>query len=161
MKYFTKEWCLGILNEKKINSIANEYNEYIDKIYYKLPVTLKLLAKNVSLHDGIVKSVLFDKKNNILEIYGIFGDLQFGYFNLGLRYFNVDAINISKVHEIFLNKNIEILNDEIEILSEEKFSHRFIFQTKQEFEILFTDIEITVTNASSKEHKMEICLLKV
>ena len=72
MKYFTKKWCFGQLSTNTTNKIINDYNVYIETIYKELPVPLKFLIKNMSLHDGIINRVVFFKNNKILEIYGIF-----------------------------------------------------------------------------------------
>jgi hypothetical protein len=160
MKYFTKEWSLGRFNDKKSEKAANDYIRYIDGIYNRLSPTLKLLAKNISLHDGIFKFVLLDRKNNVLEIEGVFGDLLFSYYNLNLKYNILESIKLINLNEMFSGNKMEILNDEIEIISDEKFSHKFLFDTYQELEILFTDVEMKIKNESSKNFKHQKCQFK-
>ena len=87
MKYFTKDWCFGKLDDKEYENVERNYQKYIENIYEDLPATLKILIKNINLHDGIIKKGTFLKKENLFELEGIFGDLNFGYFGLTLKYY--------------------------------------------------------------------------
>ena len=81
MKYFTKEWCFGDLDEKEINNIVKKYKAYIKSEYSKFPFVLKVLSSNINLHDGIVRNIIFDQNNNFVRTSEIFGDLEVGYFH--------------------------------------------------------------------------------
>jgi len=161
MKYFTKEWCLGKLSDNKVNRILNDYNNYIKNIYEKLPLPLKLLTKNMYLHDGIITNVIFFKDKLSIELSGIFGDLQFGYYKLDIKYFNIDYIENEILKNIFFNKNIKILSDEIELLINDRFSHKFFFDTDKEIEIIFSNIKICISDASKKDYKNVICKVDI
>ncbi len=160
MKYFTKKWCFSELSDDEINNNINLYNRYINFIYDNLPVTLKLLLKSISLHDGIINSVTYVKSKKFLELSGIFGDLQFGYYNLIIKYLNINHFEKKYLEEI-LNNNDEILRDEIEKLSNSNYSHKFIFNSGNEFEIVFSDIELYFRNSSSKEYKKKKCKINI
>lgn len=62
MKYFTNDWFISRLPEEDLERIAEDYWNYIDSVFDKFPFTLKMLAKYVNLHDGIVLKSDLDKK---------------------------------------------------------------------------------------------------
>ena len=161
MKYFTKEWCFSNLEEAEIGKRIKSYKDYIDKIYEKLPFTLKILAKTLNIHDGIIKKVTFDMANDMLILEGVFGDLQVGYFSLKVNYINVSNINTDVLISNFRNQKVNVLSDEIEMISKNRFSHKMFFSTKKETEILFEDMEIAIRSEDQENFKTELCQIEV
>ncbi len=159
MKYFTKEWCFGNLTDEATEEKIVQYNEYINNIYTRLPVSLKILVKGISLHDGIINKVKF--ANNVLTLYGIFGNLQTGYFFLTIKYLEVLSLNKEALEFIFNNKKIEILNDEFEKLDENNYLHKLFFASKQEIEIPFRDVAIEIQNTFPDNYKKSYCKFEV
>ncbi len=157
MKYFTKDWCFGDLDDDKIQEVKKNYWEYIDHIKDSLPFPLKLLATNINLHDGIIDKVSYFSEKKSLKIEGIFGDLENGYFKLEVKYLNISEPKIRVLKTIFEQQTIEVISDEIELVSPRLFSHRFLLSTKKKIEIRFSDIEIKINNASSESYKKETC----
>ncbi|MBU4510158.1 hypothetical protein KJ830_03815 [bacterium] len=161
MKYFTKEWCFGELKDTKMDKINENYQKYIAGIYLKLPVALKMLVKNLFLHDGLIRNIVYFRSQKILEINGIFGDLQFGYYNLKIKYYGINEINTKILKMIFNDKKVEILKDEIEMLNSQQYSHRIIFSIGEEIEILFKDLSIEIIDEKAENYKKENCNLKI
>ena len=161
MKYFTQDWCDGKLNDMETEQKLRFYRGYIQKIYEKLPFTLKILSQSVNLHDGRLKSVVFDSGKNKLLIKGVFGDLATGYFVLEVKYLQVVSVNIKLLVNIFKNKKIEILSDEIEMLSDAMFSHRILFSLNKCIEIKFKDIELKIKTATFEQYKRAVCCYKI
>jgi|GEM_PF-3153532 len=162
MKYFTSEWCWGDLSDNKIREISQNYDNYINRTYSKLLFPLKLLAKNINLHDGIVKKIKLSPSMENLIFYGVFGDLEIGYFNLKLEYKNVRNFNVNVAFDIFSKKIVEIVRDEIEIIEDKNgiiFFHRFIFSNKSQFQIEFSDCSLKIENANAKNYKKKLCSL--
>lgn len=159
MKYFTKKWCFGDLTEKAIQDRVDAYKTYIDKIYDELPFVLKVLSKEINLHDGIIKKITLNKDSSILNMIGIFGDAQVGYFVLNIKYVNVSNLNEKNLGSTVNTKNLLILSDEIEKIEGNLYSHRMIFSSKRELEINFEKIEIKIQNANQKQYKMKTCKL--
>lgn len=157
MKYFTKDWCFGDLDDDNIQEVKKNYWEYINHIKDSLPFALKLLASNMNLHDGIISKASCSSEKKSLRIEGIFGDLQTGYFKLKIEYLNISEPDINDLKTIFEGRTIEIISDEIELVSQRLFSHRLLFSTKKEIEIRFSDIEIKINSASTESYKKEIC----
>lgn len=159
MKYFTKEWCYGYLTEKKIITQKKSYEDYIASIYHKLPFSLKILYEGISLHDGALMKICFDNNKHILILKGVFGDLQVGYFLLEIKYLKVQNLHDEFLKNVFKNQRIEILSHEIEMLSKEHYSHRMIFNTRNEIEIIFSDMQLKLQNTTQKKYFKSKCKL--
>ena len=161
MKYFTEDWCFSNLDDNEIEENLKSYRNYICNIYNKLPFVLKILAKGINLHDGKITSVAFIKKKKILNLNGIFGDLEVGYFLLKISYLYSCNIDASLLSHFFENQEVEILSDEIEMLEEKLFSHRMLFSNRKYIEIQFKDIEIAIQNESCQNYKSVVCALNI
>ena len=161
MKYYTQEWCFSNLDDQEIEERQKNYFEYIDKIYEKLPFTLKLLAKKINLHDGIISSIAFHHEQNILILKGVFGDLQTGYFLLEIKYLKTKNLSKELLISIFNEKKLEVLSDEFEFFSLGSYSHRILFSSKQEIEILFGDMEVCINNTTAESYKKEYCRVEL
>lgn len=161
MKYFTKEWCSSKLEDQEIEENVKKYETYINEIQKNLPFTLKMLTKSINLHDGIIKKVSYSSEGNSLSIEGIFGDLQVGYFILELLYSNVSKLEKDVLSSVFKGQKLEVLSDEIELISKNLHAHRILFSTNKEIEITFSDMKIKINNSSSENYKKEPCTLMV
>ena len=160
MKYFTNEWCFSRLDDDQIELAITRYNTYINQIYQTLPFVLKIMAKQINFHDGILSYACYAQDQNILILKGIFGDLQIGYFFLEIKY--IDTINLKPdlLNSIFDKQLIEILSDEISKDSEGIYAHKMLFSTNSEIDIQFKDVQISIQNANPKEYKKNQCELK-
>ncbi len=161
MKYFTKKWCLGELEDWELNKIMDNYHQYIEEIYPKLPVTLKLMVRSISLHDGFITSAKFLENEEALQIDGVFGDLSFGYFNLRIKYYNIIKINKNILKQLFENTKLEVLSDEVKILASEQYSHRIVFSTGKEIEVIFKNLLLEIGNEVSENFRNNRCTLKI
>lgn len=161
MKYFTKEWCFSNLGDYEIDRISKSYKDYIDSTHAKLPFVLKILAKSLNLHDGRLMKVSYIQNEGSLLLDGIFGDLQTGYFFLQIRYLGVSGLSEEVLRAIFKDQVLEILSDEIELFSENYFSHKMLFSSKNEIDIQFKDIQIGIRTATSKDYKKYACHFEV
>ena len=164
MKFFTREWCWGDLEGSQIELVNRNYNQYIKKVYKKLPYTLKIISKSINFHDGIIKKVEVSPSEKIIIFVGIFGDLEVGYFQLKLIYKGVIGLDLNLISSVFNGKKIEIIRDEIEVMenfSNSNFCHKFIFSNKDEFQLQFTDCNIQLENAQQNDYMKEKCSLVV
>lgn len=161
MKYFTKDWCFSNLDDDEIEKRLKNYRTYIHNVYKKLPFVLKNLIKTINFHDGKLEKVSFIQNKRTLILKGVFGDLEVGYYFLEVKYLKVSNLEIDFLDSVFKNQEIEILSDEIEVLNENLFSHKILFSTKQDINIQFQDIKITIQNAKPKDYKKLHCHLKI
>lgn len=146
MKYFTRRWY-GDIAEEESTRIRDSYWEYIENISEKLPFAVRILAKNINLHDAILQQFSYDitKKNVFLSCLG--GDLQVGYFVLECTYTQVDHC---QPNDFFIGK--QILSDEIELLEPRSFCQRFLFTDYSETEIVFKELSLSITESTSEKY---------
>lgn len=149
MKYFTKEWFFSRLGEVDMEKIAEQYWNYIDSVFEKLPFALKMLAKSVNLHDSIVIASVLEEKSRILTLELFCGNLQSGYFLLQLMYTGVseDSQNLEG-----LEKFVEVHANELEVVSS-GFCQRFLLSSGSEVEIKFLDVSLQVYTKTAKDYK--------
>lgn len=83
MEYFTNEWFFSRFSEDHIETAKTEYWSYMDGIFDGLPFTIKLLAKSINLHDGIIIETSREREKLNIDLFC--GDLQTGYFLLQLH----------------------------------------------------------------------------
>ncbi|MBA4155756.1 hypothetical protein [Flavobacterium sp.] len=157
MKYFDEKWCFSTISDDEIDARLMMYKQYVDSIYNEIPFVLKLFAKSIFFHDGIIDKIVFSQNNNYLKIHGVFGDLLIGYYFLEINYKNVCVLNEKMLDYIFKNKNKEVLSNEIEVLINDRYAHRFFFSDKTEIEIVFEDVDIKIENTHQRSYKRSIC----
>jgi hypothetical protein len=160
MKYFTKEWFSGDLTDQEAEKVKYQYWNYINSIYSNLFFPLKLLSKQINLHDSVITEICINEKNSSLILNMISGDLETGYFSLQISYNQVENIKKKSFDCIDFSKSVEILSDEIEKLTEKRFSHKILFSSKEEIDIHFGNIAIKIADAPDKSRKYA-CILKV
>jgi hypothetical protein len=164
MKYFTREWCWGDLDDDQAEKVSKNYDRYLDSIRSSLPFALKLLGNNINLHDGIVKKVKVFGVKKSLGLSGIFGDLEIGYFNLSVEYRNIHDLDLDWITGVFQRKKVEIIRDEIEVVKSgdvPRFFHRLIFSNKSEFQICFGDCSFQIESAHQKDYTSRPCSLSI
>lgn len=164
MKYFTKNWCWGDLDEKQVEEISLNYDKYIKKIYPLLPFSLKLIARNISFHDGILKGITISPSKKALTLEGIFGDLDWGYFDLRIDYKVVTEFSTENIKDKLGDQHLEIIRDELELVKKENeptYIHSFIFSNKIEFQIEFYDCALAISNADQKKYTKKRCCVKI
>jgi hypothetical protein len=155
MKYFTEEWCFGEIDNDEAEETLKKYKQYISSVFPKMPFVLKLLAKSINLHDGFIEKIEHFSQNLILS--GIFGDLDSGYFKLKITYRNVTGFELTKSSEIFSNKVAEIIRDEIEVMDNKSFVHRFLLSNKAAYQIHFSDCGIEIETAKKTDYRKINC----
>lgn len=159
MKYFTRQWCWGELSDAQIEKTSQRYDAYINGVYLKLPPPLKLLATSIHLHDGIIKKFTLSSSKKDLILSGIFGDLDIGYFKLKIKYKDIRNFNSEDTSELFMQKKMEIIRDEIGIEKSGIFVHRLIFSNQSEFQINFCECGLEIANATGKDYTKTPCSL--
>ena len=156
MKFFKKEY-FEEMNEALLDNAFSKYQEYIENNFSKFPVVLKILAKYIFLHDGILKQIIYETRKNLLILEYICGDLQFGYFGLKISCDLIKSFENSFLINLFQNKMIQILYDEIEVFNNKKFTHSFLYENSSEIEIIFEKASILIWEESPKSFVPQKC----
>jgi Protein of unknown function (DUF4085) len=143
MKFFTREWITSELKDEEFESVVPAYNRHLVKITPHLTPNLHNFVKTVNLHDGIIRRIVVDYTELILGLYLRCGDLQQGYYDLDIRYkdIQIDKAVVDTLAMAALNEKTEILYDELDITDDNKYIHRMIFYPDYEISIKFQDLE--------------------
>lgn len=155
MKYFTPLWYGEVLEEElsdeEATKIRDSYWEYIEKISAQLPFPLRMLAKQINLHDAVITKFSYNSKEKSLFLQAYGGDLEVGYFCLECNYSGVSKYWNSLGEKSSLVHR-EILSDEIEMLQAQCFSQRFLFKKLNEMEIVFENVSISLATIDADDY---------
>jgi hypothetical protein len=145
MKYFTKAWHRGELADSEVDRLQKCYWDYIEENKNSFPNSVRLLAIEVNLHDGLFSAVNVNQSANALKMSVIIGDLQAGHEDLDLIYSGVDftRLDIDHLRSLANAENTEFLYDELENLGNDNYEHRISFWPDGEISIQFKTIEIS------------------
>ncbi len=153
MKFFTREWLTGELNDKEYEKVVPAYNRHLAKIMPRLTPNLHNFVKMVNLHDGLIRLVMFDYKQLIFGLYLRCGDLQIGYYDLDIRYKDIQLNQavVDAFSKAVQNIKTEILYNELDVADTNNFVHRMIFDPHYEVSIVFRDLEFEKIPQSNRE----------
>lgn len=148
MKYFTQEWASGVLPDEEWQNIPLKYEQHLHSILDRLPESIKELANNTNLHDGLIRRILVNRKNKTIAIELRCGDLQCGYFDIDMEYSGVnfetaDLVNLAKIAR---DRNTELLYDEVDIGENGNYVHRILFHPLNEISIIFSTLKTIKTS---------------
>ncbi len=144
MKYFTQEWISGDLTNEEYDHARKEYRSYIDQVKESFPVSIRSLATEINIHDGLFTSVVVDTQKRLLKLELLIGDLQVGYEDLTFKYSDVDfsLLDTSLLETLANSSETEALYDEVEDVGNGFYQHRIIFWPRGQLCIQFKKIEI-------------------
>jgi len=142
IKFFTREWAHGDLSEEKCNEIRSAYRLHVDSLLSYLSESVAQLAKETSLHDGVIRRVCLDHKTGKLVLELRCGNRQTGYFDLDLIYLGVDfsALDLATLAERAGDRETELWYDEVDIYNDGRYIHRVLFWPVGEISILFAQL---------------------
>lgn len=155
MKYFTLQWWAAETGDRQ--PAFQAYYTYLATVKPRLPVALRRLSEDVSLHDGRLRRLLFVAARNELAI-----DLD-GYdfdrvrrshcaAKIGLAYRGVTSFESLADPEAGLagpHGYGDLGYDEIEILASGLFQHRMLFSSGIELVVTFAGFTLTYEVASA------------
>jgi len=144
MKFFTREWANGTLEEGESRRLERSYDLHLTSIMPKLPRDAQLLASEISIHDGLIKNIKVDRSTRTISLELICGDIQKGYFDLDILYRDAKLIemDINTLETLTKDQRTELLYDEFEQLDNSKFIHRILLEPEGELAFSFDDLRI-------------------
>ena len=151
MKYFTKEWASGKLDDVRHERARSDYWKRLNEISDEMPAPLKKLSNSISLHDALINRVSIDRTQSLLIVNLVAGDVQEGYFNLTLTYHDVqwEQLDLKKLSSAARDRRTELLYDEIDVLKSGRFSHNILMSGDYEgdkyfdLEFLFSEVDVS------------------
>ncbi|GAB4366979.1 MAG: hypothetical protein Kow00114_25340 [Kiloniellaceae bacterium] len=153
MKYFTRAWADGTLPDGEWEATGHTYRRRIEQIAGLLPEPLLTLARDISLHDALIRQVCADLTSARLSLRLVCGDLQVGYFDLNLEYRGVDwrYVNRKVLARRAEEEATEILYDEVDCLPEGGYEHRILFWPEDEIVLRFRALTLQRTERTDRD----------
>ena len=164
MKYFTEAWH-GETNDAASNAVFGKYRQHLAHLLPHLPPDVQTLATRTNLHDGLLHRLVADPQQASLSLTLRCGDLQVGYFDLELHYFQVLftpsltedlaglIANPSNDDLHYYGRRSEALYDEVD-MEEDWFVHRILFESRnsdyQELTVRFKQLHLRMTPRDSR-----------
>ena len=152
MKFFTRAWCEGKVDESEDR--GQMYVDHLAGIKSQFSPTLRALAfDEFPLHDGLIRQIIVSRQSKSIQLLLRCGDRQMGYFDLNVSYFKVDFkhSDVSELASVANHARTEILYDEIDLHNESDFEHRFIFWPTGEAIIVFREVTFEMNPASGRD----------
>jgi hypothetical protein len=156
MKYFTREWAGGQLDDETYEQVLPRYNEYLDTLDQNGAIWR--FATTVGLNDAYLDQVKFDRHAQRLKLLLLTGDNQVGYWRSELIYSGVHSVEGEEVLKKALSERpSEIWYDEFAGRLP-SMSHAFLMVPNRrgsldsagEFRIVFDDFDYIQTFAGER-----------
>jgi hypothetical protein len=150
LRFFTQAWHRGELPDEKPDSVLRAYQAHIEAISSALPRGAVRLATDVSLHDGLLRRVRCDSRS--LELMIRAGDQRHGYFDAQLSYGGTEVTqeDLRFLQDSVGRRDVELLYDEFDLLSEHRWEQRMLFWPYREITVMFETLGLQVTPASDR-----------
>jgi hypothetical protein len=147
MKFFTREWANGELPDDEWAETAAAYRRHLDLLLPSLPESVARLAREINLHDGLIRRVSVDRRADELVLNLRCGDLQTGYFDLDLVYLGVDlsSVDLVTLANCARDPETELVYDEVDLDAQENYLHRILFGPAGEVSIPFSRLQVECT----------------
>jgi hypothetical protein len=152
MKFLTRDWVNGELSDAEAESLPGRYQQYLAGLLPGLPGSVRQLATELNLHDGLIRSVRLNRISSGVLLALTCGDAQTGYFDLEIHYSSAELAppDVATLRTVTENADTEILYDEIDV-SDGRYIHRLLFSPEGEIEIRFQSLAIQVAPRPNRD----------
>ena len=140
MKWLTREWASGALDDSEWDARWREYQSHCTAVLPRLSDGAERLVQEVALHDAQIHSFEY-RAHDALVVRALVGDLQVGYEFVELNFVDAElrlepGATIDSLR--FLDTETEILHDEVDVEADGRFVHRVLLWPQGEYEVVFT-----------------------
>lgn len=143
MRYFTRGWATGDYDDAACDRALREYNERLAQIDPLLSDDLRRLSET-SLNDGLIESVVWDPHQSELTLSLVVGGPE--YSTLRLHYAGaLLGRSEESLRRAALDREAEVLYDEIDVREDGLFVHRLLFWPREELSIWFDRLSLELT----------------
>ena len=158
MKFFTRAWCAGQLEDARADAVRAAYWHHIDAVCSKLPATVVSLARGINMHDGLFRSVRLVRADRRIEMVLRCGDRPGGYFDLSLSYGAVDfqRSNLTSSSRIVEDPHTEVLYDEVDLVGKnsQQCVHRILcWPEYRELSVVFETLGLRLKPTSGRKFR--------
>lgn len=146
MRYFTRGWAEGELDDAASQRARDEYASRLDVIGPQLSAPMRSLAREVSLHDAILEAVQWNPGAMQLIMKLVVVVPAGGYEALTLTYFGamLGERRIETLRAVARDRETEVLYDEVDVDDDDErtLSHRLLFWPDRELTIDFRELRL-------------------
>lgn len=152
MIYFTRGWANGELSDAESDGVVAAYKARLTEILPSLPPALVRLAREISLHDGVIEQVQWIPAEKVLRLAVVCGDLQNGYSLVEIVYGGalLGEQRLDALRRAASDRDVELLYDEVDIQPDGLLTHRILFHPRDEVTIDFETVSVSVSPRSDK-----------
>ena len=163
MKFFTRDWFNGEMPDEEHEKAVPNYWSYFDSISKKFPYNILNLAKEISIHDGLIRKIIVDRTSTSIHLLLRCGNWQVGYFDLDIIYSGVlcNLSDIGAFESLSKNSESEIPYDEFDIESNRLYVHRIIFHPVHEISVTFSSFSYQKVSKSSREFDVQTPIFQI
>ncbi|MBI5362462.1 MAG: hypothetical protein HZA53_04730 [Planctomycetes bacterium] len=134
MKYFTRGWVNGELDDDASEAVVVAYRRRLEAIMPSLPESVRRLAREVSLHDALVEQVRWRPHDRTLTLVfvvtcgpGAPGTARVVYEGALLGERRLDALR-----SVARDRDAVLLYDEVDLGEDGGLVHRLLFWPREE-----------------------------
>lgn len=142
MKWLTREWASGELDDDEWDEHWKEYLAHNDEMLPRLSNGAERLIQEINLHDAQIHA-FEHRPDNVLVIRALIGDLQVGYQFIELTFLDsqVRLEPGSTLESLrLLDDQTEIIYDEVDVEADGRFVHRVLLWPQGEYEVVFANL---------------------
>ena len=152
MKYFTRGWHNGDLDDRTTEDVAQEYRKEIEDLSRTMSPAVRRLAMETDLHDAIIERVVLNEASRKLTMYLVAGDLQIGYNGVQIAYEDVriDRCDVDVLEQRANDRCTCILSQEIGRSHDGHYIHKLLFWPEGEVSVSFRDLMLTVARRENR-----------
>jgi hypothetical protein len=147
MRYFSRGWANGELDDDEDKRAMDAYARRLDTITPRLPDPARKLARDVGLHDAIIGSVLWRPAVQELTLTLATGTSETGYYTVTLTYVGamLGVRRVDTLRAVARDRETEVLYHEVDIEDDGLLVHRLLFWPRDELTIDFRELRLQVT----------------
>jgi len=155
MKYFTRSLFRGDYMKYTSEDVYTHYANHLDSITTKLSSKFNQYRHDIlirkMLHDAQFIEGMYSHRHSEISIIFRCGDKATGYYDLKLKYKNVDiSSGLHELQELLHTFNSEILAEEIDLSWDYPYEHRLLFHPSGEVAIRFTEFDYSLNRVDSR-----------
>lgn len=165
MKWYTREWQRGDLEDAESDRRGPDYAAYVASIADRLPTHVVALAlprhEHQSVDDAFVDLAEFDETTGRVHLRLVNGSLQTGYGAFDIRLVGVTSIvpPADELEPMLANPSTEFLAQEVHALDDGLIEVGFLLWPEGEFAIRCADVRTAWTPVASRDdHRNEVLI---
>ena len=144
MRYFTRGWANGDLSDDEYARMPEAYARRLAEIAPRLPAAMLKLAREISLHDGLIARMRWRPNSKELTMTLVTGSVGPGYRTTTLTYVGalLGKSRIEALRNAGLDRETQLLYDEVDIDDDGLLVHRILFWPREEVTIDFSELRL-------------------